>query len=139
MSAENNIAIVQGCYAAFARGDIAHVLAQIAEDCAEFSVISATKTAVPWHLNGRGKADAARFFEVMGKSVEYTSFEPRDYAASGDHVYATVSMQMRIRATGETVDLPEVIHHFVLKNGLVVRWRASEDTKQTHETFVRSR
>jgi ketosteroid isomerase-like protein len=139
MSAEKNLAIVQDIYAAFARGDIASVLARISDDAGEFSVISAEKTAVPWHLNGRGKEGAVRFFETLNRAVEFRAFEPRDLAATGDHVYATLRMEMRVRATGDALELAEVMHHFTLKNGLVVRWRASEDTKHTHDAFARTR
>jgi uncharacterized protein len=136
MSAEQNLTIVQDIYAAFARGDLQAVLAYVSDDCAEFSVMSAGETRVPWHLDERGKKGAARFFDALLGAVEFRAFEPRDYAAAGDHVYATLSMRMRIRATGELLELAEVVHRFTLRDGMVVRWRASEDTFQTHRAFA---
>jgi uncharacterized protein len=115
------------------------VLEQIADECEDFSVISATQTGVPWHLQGknRGKAAAARYFEALAASVDHELFEPRDFAATGDHVYATVRLVMRVHATGKTLELPEVMHHFTFANGRVVRCRASEDTAQTQAAFAR--
>lgn len=139
MSVEQNIAFVQDMYAAFARGDIAYVLENIPEDCAEFGVIAANKSAVPWHIESRGKAGAAKFFEALGGAVEYEVFEPRDYAASGDHVYVTIYHRMKVRATGAPIELKETIHHIQFKQGKLARWVCSEDTKASHEVFARAR
>ena len=138
MSAEQNLRIVQDMYAAFGRGDVGFVLGQIADDCDDFCVISATDTGVPWHLQGknRGKAAAARYFEALAATVDHELFEPRDFAATGEHVYATVRMRMRVRATGKAIELPEVMHHFTLRGGRVVRCRATEDTAQTRAAFT---
>lgn len=138
MSAEQNLRIVQEMYAAFGRGDVAFVLDKIDDDCDDFCVISGTSTGVPWHLQGkgnRGKAAAAAYFEALGKNVEHTIFEPRDFAATGDHVYATLRIQMRVLANGKTIEHPEVIHHFVIRNGKVVRCRTTEDTARTMAAF----
>lgn len=138
MSAEQNLRTVEDMYAAFGRGDVAFVLERIAEDCDDFCVISGTPTGVPWHLAGkaRGRTAAARYFEALASTVDHTVFEPRDFAASGDHVYATARLVMRIHATGKTLELPEVMHHFTFRNGQFVRCRASEDTAQTMAAFA---
>jgi len=136
MSAEQNLVIVQDIYAAFARGDLAAVLAYVADDCGDFNVISAAPTRVPWHVNTRGKSGAVRFFEALLGAVEFRAFEPRELAATGDHVYATLRMVMHVRATGRALELAEVVHHFTLKNGKVIRWRATEDTKHTDAAFA---
>jgi len=139
MSADQNLRSVQDMYAAFGRGDLAFVLEQIADDCDDFCVISGTPTGVPWHLQGKatGKAAAVRYFEALASSVDHTLFEQRDLAATGDHVYATVRLVQLIRATGKTLEQPEVIHHFTFRNGKVVRCRVSEDTALTRAAFAR--
>ena len=139
VSAEQNLRIVQDMYAAFGRGDIGFVLERIADDCDDFCVISGTETGVPWHLQGKskGKGAAARYFEALGSTVDHTVFEPRDFAATGDHVYATVKMQMVVRATGRKIEHPEVIHHFTFRDERVVRCRATEDTARTAAAFAK--
>jgi ketosteroid isomerase-like protein len=139
MSTEKNVAFVQDMYAAFARGDIAYVLAQIPDDCAEFGVIAAGPSAAPWHIESRGKAGAAKYFEALGGAVEYLAFEPRDYAATGDHVYVTIYHRMKVRATGEVMELKETVHHIQFKQGRLARWVCTEDTKASHEVLARSR
>ena len=139
MSAEKNLRIVQDMYAAFGRGDLGFVLDQIDDDCDGFCVVSGTATGVPWHLAGkaRGKAAAVGFFEALGASVDHELFEQRDFAATGDHVYATVRLVQHVRATGKTLEQPEVIHHFTFRDGKVVRCRVAEDTALTRAAFAK--
>jgi ketosteroid isomerase-like protein len=137
MSAEQNLRIVQDMYAAFGRGDLAFVLEQIDDACEGFGVVSDTPTGVPWHLDlkTRGKAAAVAYFEALGSSVDHKAFEQRDFAATGDHVYSTVRLVQYIRATGQTLSQPEVVHHFTFKNGKIARCRVLEDTAATKAAF----
>ena len=139
MSAEKNLRIVQDMYAAFGRGDLGFVLDQIDDECDGFGVLSGTRTGVPWHLDlkTRGKPGAVAYFEALGASVDHKGFEQRDFAATGDHVYATVRLVQYIRATGETLEQPEVVHHFTFRDGRVVRCRVSEDTALTKAAFAK--
>jgi len=73
---------------------------------------------------------------LLGSSVDHTAFEQKDYAATGDHVYATVRLVQTIRATGRTLEQPELIHHFTFRNGKVVRCRVAEDTALTAAAFA---
>jgi len=139
MSAEKNLRIVQDMYAAFGRGDLGFVLEQIDDDCDGFGVVSGTPTGVPWHLDvrARGKAAAVGYFEALGSSVDHKAFEQRDFAATGDHVYATVRLVQTLQATGKTLEQPEVVHHFTFRNGKVVRCRVMEDTALTKAAFAK--
>jgi uncharacterized protein len=137
MSAEKNLRIVQDMYAAFGRGDVGFVLEHIDDECDGFCVVSTTPTGVPWHLSSgtKGKAGAIRYFEALAGSVDHELFEQHDFAAMGDHVYSTVRLSQRIRATGKTVEQPEVVHHFTFRHGKVVRCRVFEDTAATKAAF----
>lgn len=136
MNAENNLRTVQDMYAAFGRGDVEFVVAQIDDDCDGFGVVSATPTGVPWHVpvSVRGKAGVMRYFESLA-GVEHLAFEQRDFAAMGDHVYATVRLVQRDRATGRTIEQPEVVHHFTFRNGKITRCRVLEDTAATQAAY----
>lgn len=139
MSAEQNLRIVQDMYAAFGRGDLAFVLGQIDDECDGFGVISSTETGVPWHLDlaTKGKAGAIAYFEALASCVDHKAFEQRDFAATGDHVYATVRLVQFIRETGKTLEQPEVVHHFIFRNGKVIRCRVLEDTALTKAAFTK--
>lgn len=125
---EKNLRVVQDAYAAFARGDIGFVLNSLTDELQEFGVISAANTGAPWHAQLKGKAGAARYFELLGGALDFKVFEPGAYAATGDHVYATLHMEAIVRATGKRLDFPEVMHHITFRDGKIVRWRCSEDT-----------
>lgn len=137
MSAEKNLRIVEDMYAAFGRGDVGFVLDRIADDCDGFCVVSAAKTGVPWHLgpSARGKAGAAAYFEALASCVDHEVFEQRDFAAQGEHVYVTVRLVQRIRATGKTLEQAEAVHHWTFRDGKVVRCRVLEDTAATSAAF----
>jgi ketosteroid isomerase-like protein len=139
MSAEKNLRIVQDMYAAFGRGDLGFVLDQIHDECDGFCVVSATPTGVPWHLGEgtKGRAGAVRYFEALAASVDHALFEQRDFAATGDHVYSTVRLVQTIRASGRTIEQPEVVHHFTFRDGKVARCRVLEDTAATRAAFAR--
>ena len=139
MSAEENLRIVQDLYAAFGRGDTNFVLEQIDDECDGFCVVSGTQTGVPWHLgpSAKGKAGAVRYFEALASSVDHTAFEQKDFAATGDHVYSTVSLVQLVRATGKTLEQPEVVHHFTFRNRKVIRCRVLEDTALTKAAFAK--
>ena len=74
---------------------------------------------------------------VQNEHTWAKALEQRDFAATGDHVYATVRLVQAIRATGKTLEQPEVIHHFTFRNGKVVRCRVGEDTALTKAAFAR--
>ena len=137
MSADNNLRVVQDMYAAFGRGDVSFVIEQIDDECDGFGVVSSTSTGVPWHVSTdvKGKAGAIRYFESLAP-VDHKAFEQRDFAAMGEHVYVTVRLVQYVRATGTTLEQPEVVHHFTFRNGKVVRCRVLEDTAATKAAFA---
>jgi ketosteroid isomerase-like protein len=131
-----NLQIIQDCYAAFGRGDIAFVLDMFADELTDFGVISETPTGVPWHFRARDKAGVVRYFEMLGGALETRGFAATDLAAAGDHVYATVRQSVVVRANGKPLDLT-LIHRFTLRDGKIVAWRGSEDTAATRDAAGR--
>lgn len=124
---DKNIAIVQQIYQAFGRGDVPGILEHIADDMRGFGVVSES-TEVPWHLQITRKADVPKFFQALAAECEFSRFEPRDFAVGGDHVYCTVSYDVKLRRNGTTLAIDNTMHRFTLKNGRVVEWRGTEDT-----------
>ena len=75
------------------------------------------------------------FFQAIAESSDFTRFEPRDFAAGGDHVYCTVSFDVTFKKNGKTITHDHVIHRFTFKNGKVVEWRGTEDTAKTGAAY----
>ena len=83
---DKNIETVQQIYAAFSRGDVPGLMAHISEDLRHFGVVSEQKL-LPWHIQITKKSDVPLLFQAIAESSDFTRFEPRDFAAGGDHVY----------------------------------------------------
>jgi ketosteroid isomerase-like protein len=138
-TADRNVELVKECYAAFTRGDIATIMDHIAPDGAGFagwSVLSAAAPAAPWHGQSRTKSEVSAFFAALTTALDFTRFEPADYAASDEHVYATIDMEATVRATGRKLRFGHVMHRFTVRGGRVVEFRASEDTALTRDTLA---
>src|SRR5690242_9401996 len=67
------IAAVQRLYAAFGRGDVDAVLAELADDV-DWAA-EAAGSSVPWWGEFRGKAEVPRFFKEIGSNVDVTEFD----------------------------------------------------------------
>jgi len=132
---DKNIAIVQQIYQAFGRGDVPGILEHIADDLRGFGVVSES-TEVPWHIQITRKADVPKFFQALATESEITRFEPRDFAAAGDHVYCTVSFDVTLKRSGKKLSIDNTMHHFTFKNGRVVEWRGTEDTERVKKAFL---
>ena len=100
MSKQESKRVVKDLYAAFGRGNIATVLALLAED-----VIWQLPGTVP-HYSGtyKGHSSVAGFFQKLNGSVEIESFEAREFVAEGDRVLVTGWSRGRVRSTGRMFD-----------------------------------
>ena len=63
----------------------------------------------------------------LASTVEYTTFEPREFIAQGDQVVVIGSERARVKATGRVVDTDWVMV-FTIRDGKVVRFRDYYDT-----------
>jgi uncharacterized protein len=124
---DNNIQIAQDIYAAFARGDVPAIMQHISDELEGFGVVS-EQMLLPWHIQISKKQDVPAFFQALAESSDFTRFEPRDFAAGGDHVYCTVSFDSTFKRNGRKLTVDNEMHRFTFKNGKVVEWRGTEDT-----------
>lgn len=128
MSAETNIALIQGIYQAFGKGDVAAMLEHMADDI-DWG-IDAQATEVPWYGVGKGRPYAVKFFAALAKECVFSRFEPHAFLASDTAVACLVTVEATIKKTGRKM-LQNGIHHFTIANGRVTKWRGWEDTART--------
>jgi len=129
-----NIETVKRCYEAVSRGDIDAIMACVSGELTQFGVVTSPNAAAPWYLPLTNKSEVPRFFAALEQAVEHTRFEPFAFAAAGDYVYASISMEQRIRKSGRSI-AHEVIHRIKFSGGKVVEWRALEDTATVDAAF----
>jgi ketosteroid isomerase-like protein len=127
-----NVTLVQSLYAAFGKGDIAAIINGLAAD-------------VDWTVNGRrkdypllgswkGQKAVQDFFKGVAEHEEATDFSPREFFATGDHVFVLGHYAWKIRKTGRTVT-SDWVHMFTIRGGKVARFREFNDTAQFAEAY----
>ena len=67
------------------------------------------------------------FFSLVGETLEFLQFEPREFVAQGDTVVVLGFERNLIKPTGRTFE-QEWAHVYTLKDGKIVRFQALEDT-----------
>jgi len=129
MSSTTAIELVKGLYAAFGRGDLDSILAQLTDDV-DWAVDTAS-TGAPWYGVRANKTAVAAFFDDIGKTVDISDFTPVSYAGndSGD-VFAIVRWAWTARETGKTATM-QLHHWWRVTNGKVSYFRGAEDVPTT--------
>ena len=124
MSRQESKQVVKDLYAAFARGDMAALLALLAED-----VIWQLPGTVP-HYSGtyKGLSSVADFFQKFNGSVEIEIFEPREFVAEGDRVLVTGWSCGRVKSTGRMFDNSWVMA-FSVRDGKIIKFEEYADTQ----------
>jgi uncharacterized protein len=109
---------VKSLYAAFGRGDVATLLAGMAEDV---SWEVEAPAELSWAGIRRGPSQAAGFFAGLAAEHADPNLEMTEFFLSGDAVAVFGRYQATVRASGKRVDTP-VAHYFKFRDGKVVRY-----------------
>ena len=135
MSEQQNTAVVREAYAAFGRGDIASILSQL-DDRVEWEPVMGAGAHVPTAGKRTGKSGVDEFFRVLGKTVAFSAFEPREFIAQGDQVVALGRYEGRATTTGRTF-AAEWSMVFTFRGGKIVRFREYVSTSSIDAAFNR--
>ncbi len=134
MSAEENVKVVKDGFAAYRRGDIAGLIALLAND-------------VEWHLPGagtpiagtyRGHDGVATFFQKLAKEVDVLDFQPREFVGEGDRVFVAGWTREKVKATNRTFETDWVMA-FTVRNGKVTNFREYLDTQAIASAYQSAR
>jgi ketosteroid isomerase-like protein len=124
MTAEANVEQAKRGYAAFQRGDVAGFMERLADDV-EWTIPG--PASVPVAGTRRGTAAMREWFGLVGQTMEFQVFEPREYVAQGDTVVAVVREESTVKPTGRRLAL-DVVHLLTFRGGKLARFRAFADT-----------
>ncbi|HET9050927.1 MAG TPA: nuclear transport factor 2 family protein [Candidatus Dormibacteraeota bacterium] len=124
---------VQRLYAAYGRGDIDGVLAEVSDDV-DWAAGAASASA-PWYGSHRGRDGVARFFGAIASSVDVTQFELVSFAANETDVMNVVRFGYTVRATGRSVAMT-MQHWWRFDGGRIVLFRGAEDSEQSAAAFA---
>jgi ketosteroid isomerase-like protein len=126
------IAAVQRLYAAYQRGDIDAVLAELADDV-DWAA-EAAGSAAPWYGKYHGKGEVPRFFKEIVSNLDITEFAPVSFTSNETDVVATVHWAFTVNATGKSAAM-YMQHWWRFADGKIVFFRGSEDSAQTVAAF----
>ena len=125
VSADENTRIAQGGYEASGRGDMA-ALAELMTDDIEW-VSPGDPDYNPNAGTFNGKEAVLGWFGGLGSSLDFTTFEPREFIAQNDKVVSLVYAEATARDTGRTVVNHEA-HVGTFRDGKLARFQNYFDT-----------
>ena len=128
MSADENTRLAQSAYEAFGRGDMA-ALAQMMADDIEW-VNPGDPAVDPNAGTFKGKDAVLGWFGGLASTVEFTTFEPREFIAQNDKVVSLVYAEATTRDTGRAFVNHEA-HVWTFRDGKVARLQIYLDTAAT--------
>ena len=131
-TSDSKIEAVQRLYAAYGRGDIDGVLAELADDV-DWAAEAASESA-PWYGSYRGKGEVPRFFKEIGSSIDISEFSLLSLTSNETDVIVAVRWAYTVNSTGKSAAM-HMQHWFRFADGKIVFFRGSEDTEQSAAAF----
>jgi uncharacterized protein len=132
-ASDPKIEAVQRLYAAYGRGDLDGVLAELADDV-DWAA-EASSTSVPWYGPHAGKGEVPRFFKAIGSNVDVTEFTLLSIAGNDTDVMVVVRWAYTVGATGARAAMT-MQHWWRFADGKIVFFRGAEDTEQSAAAFA---
>jgi ketosteroid isomerase-like protein len=133
MNESQNTKLVQEAYAAFSRGDVAGILATL-DDQIVWKPVTGAASYVPTAGQRRGKAAVAEFFKLVAESMQFSSFEPREFVAQGDKVVALGHYVGKASTGGHFESDFAMI--FTIRNGRIVEFQEMQDSAALNAAFA---
>jgi ketosteroid isomerase-like protein len=127
-----NVQVVKDAYEAFKTGNMDGLFGAMTSDIDWESI--GRRSDFPSLGSWKGLANAKEFFRVVGETLEFHAFSPREFHAVGDLVFAFGSYEMTVRKTGRRI-ASEFLHAFWVKSGKVTRFREFTDTARFAEAW----
>jgi uncharacterized protein len=125
VSADENIRLAQSAYEAFGRGDLP-ALAEMMADEIEW-VSPGDPDADPNAGTVNGKEAVLDWFGGLASTLDFTTFEPREFIAQDDKVVSLVYAEATARDTGRAFVNHEA-HVWTFRDGKLARFQIYLDT-----------
>jgi len=125
MNAEENVELARKGYQEFIDGDINSILDRNTEDT-EWT-FPGPAGIVPMSGTFRGREQVAQFFSRLLETLDFETFEPREFLPLGERVLVLGHDTGKVRATGTPFE-ESWAHICTYRNGKLSRWQAYNDT-----------
>src|SRR3954469_2381386 len=133
MAESANIKVVQDMYDAFGHGDVQRILDRLDAPITWKGVYGAGPH-VPTSGERRGKIQVGEFFKQVADSVSFSSFEPKEFIATGDTV-VTLGHYTAKTPIGKTFDA-DFAMVFKLRNGNVIEFQEFTDSAAINASYA---
>ncbi len=133
MSEAQNTQTVKDAYAAFGSGDVHGILALL-DESVEWEGVKGTEGVLPQSGLRKGKAAVGEFFQLLGSTIDFQVFEPKQFVAQGDAVVALGRYKATVKATKKTIEADWVMV-FDFRAGKVARFREFADSAQAIRAY----
>jgi uncharacterized protein len=124
MSEQTNADVVRQVYEAFGSGDIPAMLGMLTDDV-EFTMQG--PPVLPYAGTHRGREGIAEFASLLGETLEFERFGPREFVAQGDTVVVLGDDRSLVKSTGRAFE-EEWAHVYTLRDGKIAKGLLIEDT-----------
>lgn len=119
MSEQQNVELVRGAYAAFAKNDLEHVL-----NCMAPPVEWVTPQVADLPFTGRrqGRGQVADYFRLNKEMLTMRAFLPSEFVAQGNKVVVLGHGAWTSKATGRDFE-SDWVHVYTVENGEILAFR----------------
>ncbi len=131
MREQQNVELVQQCYADYGTGDIDHLIECMAPDI-EWEL--ADVPGVDFSGKRTGCDQVREFFRLNGEQQTVREFAPREFIAQGDKVVVLGHGAWTVKATGLDFE-SDWVHVFTLRDGKVAAFREFMDVNVAIDAF----
>ena len=123
----NNESTVKEVYAAFQQGDVAAIVARVADNL-EWRNDRVESRECPWNGNFSGKANLPGFFKALSDQLDFKVFDVRAIAASGPCVAVHLRIESIVKKTGRPLK-NDVVHFWTFNDrGQIAGYQHFNDT-----------
>lgn len=123
----NNIKTVQNIYEAFGRGDVDFIVNSTADNV---NWNDAGYPDLPFGSRNRKKSEIPAFFKTLSETINYTSFEPREFITNDDSVIVLGYHEGKVLSTGKILGQEWVMVWKFDENGKVKYYRSFLDSNE---------
>jgi uncharacterized protein len=133
MQEAQNTKVVQDAYAAFGRGDVQSILDKL-DDSIVWKGVYGAGPHVPTAGERRGKPAVAEFFKQVAANVNFSTFDPKEFVATGDKVVA-LGHYTATTPIGKKFD-SDFAMVFTLRNGKVVAFQEFTNSAAVNAAYA---
>lgn len=131
MREQQNVELVQQCYADYGKGDIDHLIGCMSPDI-DWELASVP--GVDFSGKRHGCDQVREFFRLNGEQQTVRQFAPREYIAQGDKVVVLGHGAWTVKRTGLDFE-SDWVHVFTFREGKVAAFREFMDVNVAVEAF----